>query len=968
MRGYLNNNITTLQGFLCFVCALILCNFSFSQNQDKKWYFGSAAGLDFVTNPPTPITTSSMYGYKEGTASVADAFGNLLFYTDGVTIWDKNDQVMANGSGLFGSVISTQSALIVKQPGTSSIYFVFTLGATGGLSGLWYSIVDMSLSSGNGSVTAKNILINSPSSEKLTGTKHCNGIDIWIVTHDFYSDTFRSVLVTSAGVSPTPTLSDIGNIWSSRYESYGAAKISQNGKRLACPVYYTTSSVGNFELYDFDNSTGIISNQLSLNIPLSFPPQPLSSGQNPPPPPKLIPRPAVCFPYGCEFSPDGTKFYGSGALDSVLYQWDLCAGSNNAVINSRHAISSFTSSALQLAKDGKIYVARYNKQSLGVINNPNAAGAACNYVAQGQSIAPAFCGYGLPNFISETPHAPFTTNINGAVNCNIVTFSGPPPPTTTVTACATTGYNITGLRWYFGDPASGTANTSTLNNPVHTYPGQGTYTASLVYTYNNSCGGVNTDTLKQEVKIGVLPLVSSAGFNLCSGNSLLLSAPAAQNYSWSTGASTNSISVSPSATTIYTVTGIDINGCPYKSIQTIHVYTTPTVSIKTGTTICPGYQVKLVASGADTYSWSTGQIQPTVYPIQTTDKTYTLYGNTNGCVSQQTITVFVKLPDLLISSGTTVCPGTAVTLTVGGAIDYVWLGYSVTENSIVVTPTSTTLYTVQGMDAKACTTTASVLITVQTQTPNTEFYYKSPVCASANDLTTFTVSGFNGGGIYSSFDLQVDPGNGNVHVASAPSGTYVVTYTLAAIGCTAGAENSATLEIAPGPVLSITPASSISPGASITLEVSGATSYIWSPIDYLTCTDCSSPIATPPVNTEYCVTAQLNSCASTSCVSVAVTCETNADYSLPNAFTPNGDGTNDQFCLQGWSYCMKEFNIVIFNKWGELVFESSDPGFCWDGTYKGAALGSGVFVYVVKARRTNATESINRKGNISLIR
>ncbi|WP_317898099.1 gliding motility-associated C-terminal domain-containing protein [Aurantibacillus circumpalustris] len=966
MLKYLNTITTRFSGFICLACLLFVSNNFFSQNQDKKWYFGSAAGLDFTNNPVTQITSSSMSGYKEGTASVADAFGNLLFYTDGVTIWNKLDQIMANGTGLFGNVLTTQSALIVKRPGAANIYFVFTLGKSGSSSSFCYSTVDMNLAAGMGSVTTKNVLINAPMCEKLTGTKHCNGIDTWVVTHDYNSSVFRSVLVTSTGVSSSATLSPIGSQWNTSFQSYGSAKISQNGKRLACGVYYSNAPVGNFEIYDFDNATGLVSNQLSLSIPLTFPAQPVSSSQTPPPPPKLVPSPLVCFPYGCEFSPDGSKFYGSGAVDSVIYQWDLCAGSNTAISNSRYHISAFKISALQLAKDGKIYVARPGKQMLGVILSPNLPGAACNYVADGQSIAPAFCSYGLPNFISETPQLPFVYSVNGSVNCNEVNFTAPSPPTTTVTGCTSTGYNITSFKWFFGDPTSAALNTSTLSNPVHIYPGQGTYTISLVYTYNNFCGGVNTDTLKQEVKIGVLPLLSSAGFNVCSGNPIVLSAPVAQTYSWSTGSVSNSITVNPSSLTSYTVVGLDTNACPYKSIQTINVYTTPTLTIKGDTTLCPGYQIKLIASGANTYSWSTNQTNATIYPVQSANTTYTLWGNTNGCVVKKTITVRIKQPDLLVSPNRTVCPGTAVTLTVGGAVDYKWTGGS-RETTLAITPTITTTYTVEGMDAKTCVGMDSVVITVQTKTPTTDFSYKTPVCEKSDNLITVTPNNFNPGGVYSSVKLQIDKVSGEIDMASAQSGTYLVNYSLAASGCTIAALSAATVEILSAPVLSLTPSATISPGTVITLEASGGSTYAWSPANYLSCVDCSNPIATPPETIKYCVIAELNSCLDSACVKLIITCDTDADYSFPNAFTPNGDGNNDQFCLQGWSFCMREFNILIFDKWGELVYESSDPSFCWDGIYKGSPLGAGVFVYVVKAKQFDSI-ILNKKGNISLIR
>jgi len=951
--------IGPLSSFILFFLFLVSLS-SVAQNEDKKWMFGSAAGLDFVTNPPTPITTSSMFGYREGTASVADAIGNLSFYTDGVTIWDKNNQVMANGTGLLGSIVTTQAALIVKQPGTSSIYIIFTLGPTG----LFYSTVNMSLAAGLGSVTAVNISVAGASAEKLTGTRHCNGIDTWIVSHEYGSNVFRSHLVTAVGVSSSATLSPIGSVWNNRYHSYGGAKISQNGKRLACGVYYNTSNFSNFELYDFDNSTGVISNQVVLAFPLNVPPVPPST--NPAPPPHKLPSPSVLFSYGLEFSPDGSKFYGTGVTDSVMYQWNLCAGSYSAIVNSRFKITSLNSSAMQLAKDGKIYVARLNKQMLGVINNPNQAGAACNYVAQAQSIVPALCSYGLPNFISEPPKIPFTYFINGSVSCNSATLSAPPPPTVTLTGCTSTGYNITSFVWYFGDPASGAANTSTLTNPVHVYPGQGTYTASLVYTYNNSCGGVNTDTLKQEVKIGVLPVISSAGFNLCTGYPLVLSAPGAQTHSWSTGVTTSSILADPPSTTTYTVSGIDLAGCPYISVQTVNVYSSPTLAITGQTTICPGFQIKLKAYGANTYSWSSGSTNSLNMAIQAATKTYTLYGNSNGCIEQKTITVKVQRPDVLISGGNvTVCPGAPVTLTVSGASNYAW-STGAQSTTVIVTPSVTTTFSVQGMNGETCINTDSTLITIGTQSAAIVFSY-TPVCERTPTLNPIPGKDFASGGFYSSIDFPVDPTTGVLDLSSTIAGTYFVNYYLPKQACLDSAQSIASVTVFPSPPVNVSKDQNISPGSSATLSVSGGISYTWSPADFLSCTNCSAPVATPPESTVYCVISDLGSCIAKTCVSVAVTCETSNDYSVPNAFTPNGDGTNDEFCLRGWNVCLISFNVLIYNQWGENVFESSDPDFCWDGVYKGRLMGASTFVYVIRAMRFDKTP-VSKKGNIMLLR
>src|SRR6185436_11333222 len=195
--------------FLKYFMGVVFAGFALvasSQNETKKWVFGNYCVLDFNSNPPASLANGAM-ATEEGCASVADASGNLLFYTNGVKIWNSSHAVMANGTGLFGGVSSSQSALIVKQPGTATIYFVFT---TDGASGLRYSIVDMTLAAGMGSVTVKNTIVSPSSTERLCGTKHCNGTDIWVVSHDRGSDVFRANLVTSAGVDTAAVRSNIG--------------------------------------------------------------------------------------------------------------------------------------------------------------------------------------------------------------------------------------------------------------------------------------------------------------------------------------------------------------------------------------------------------------------------------------------------------------------------------------------------------------------------------------------------------------------------------------------------------------------------------------------------------------------------------------------------------------------------------------------------------------------------------------
>ncbi len=199
----------------------------------------------------------------EGSSSVSDAAGNLLFYTNGIDVWNSSHLIMANGSGLFGSNSTTQSALIVKQPGSNNIYYLFTQDLFAGPNGLRYSIVDMNLASGQGSVTAKNVLLQSPSCEKLAATKHCNGRDVWILSHDYNSAQFRVFLLSHSGISSSPIISSSGSTITSSLATAGYLKVSPNGKKIAAVVTGVLPD-GRFELFDFDNVSGIVSNSLAI--------------------------------------------------------------------------------------------------------------------------------------------------------------------------------------------------------------------------------------------------------------------------------------------------------------------------------------------------------------------------------------------------------------------------------------------------------------------------------------------------------------------------------------------------------------------------------------------------------------------------------------------------------------------------------------------------------------------------------
>lgn len=200
--------------------------------------------------------------------------------------------------------------------------------------------------------------------------------------------------------------------------------------------------------------------------------------------------------------------------------------------------------------------------------------------------------------------------------------------------------------------------------------------------------------------------------------------------------------------------------------------------------------------------------------------------------------------------------------------------------------------------------------------------------------------------------------------AVSTSGTYTDTLTNI-YGC--DSIITTILTVNPQPTTTISPNVTIQPGDNTSLIATGGASYTWSPGTGLDNTTSATVIASPAQTTTYCVKIiDANGCVDSICVTVFVElpCPTNENLQVPNAFSPNNDNVNDEFCLQGWDGCIEDFQIYIYNRWGEKVYESKDPNFCWDGKQMDAQ----VFVYYLKAKYSNFDDIIIKRGNISLIR
>jgi hypothetical protein len=278
---------------------------------------------------------------------------------------------MPNGTGLLGGFSSSQSAMIVLLPGSTTLYYIFTVGQT--FTDFNYSIVDMTLNGGSGDVTTKNSLVSTSVCEKLCSVKKTNGIDYWILVHDAYTDEFDAYTFTSAGLNLVPVVSFAG---SPNGGDIGYLKASPDGSKLAAALW---NSGNLFELFDFDKTTGIVSNALTL------PYHAASSGA-----------------YGVEFSPNNRYLYCAWITPGEVRQYDVQAGSPAAILASEVFLGSTAiafNGALQLGPDNKIYLAQYFGSYLGVINNPDVGGTGCNFVDVGPGIS-GISQLGLPNFPS----------------------------------------------------------------------------------------------------------------------------------------------------------------------------------------------------------------------------------------------------------------------------------------------------------------------------------------------------------------------------------------------------------------------------------------------------------------------------------------------------------------------------------------------------------------------------------------
>ena len=350
-----------------FVFLFLIFNFLFLISFSQVWYFGNGAGIKFSGGNVIPLSDGKIFT-NEGCSAGYNANGELLFYSDGITVWDRNHYVFKNGEGLNGNHSATQSALAVPYPGDENLYYLFTADTLAGGKGICYSVIDISKKL----IVKKNQKLLYPATEKLAAVHSSDGKKNWVITHQWNSNNFYAFPVTAKGIEQ-PVISSVGSIHKEtgsgkNWENIGEIKFSPDGNKLAAAVCYRATD--NLEIFDFDKNTGKIYNPLSLSV--------------------------YTFPYGICFSLDNSKLYISCLKGTNgIVQYDLISKQFTGIaVNEKQ--NSFGS--LQMSTDNKIYVARISN-FLDVIPYPDKAGISCGYVNNAVNLSPAGCAFGLPNFI-----------------------------------------------------------------------------------------------------------------------------------------------------------------------------------------------------------------------------------------------------------------------------------------------------------------------------------------------------------------------------------------------------------------------------------------------------------------------------------------------------------------------------------------------------------------------------------------
>ncbi len=598
----------------------------------------------------------------------------------------------------------------------------------------------------------------------------------------------------------------------------------------------------------------------------------------------------------------------------------------------------------------------------------------------------------IPNPIAS-PNATTTyfvtgTSSQGCTNTSQVTVTVNSLPVVSFSGLNTVNCFAPGVNILTGNPAGGVFSGTGINGNSFSATQAGVggpYTITYSYTDANGCS--NLSTQQTTVISGANISVSAVSNSICNGSSTNLLASGGQTYTWSPSAglsSTNSASTTaqPTVTVTYSVLGIDINGCTGSTTFSITVNPLPIV-IATDVSICNGQSGIISASGASSYIWGPNSAlssnigsNTTASPAVTT--TYTVIGTDgNGCSNTATAVVTVNpIPVIGISPNAGLfCEGGSVTLTASGATNYSWsppAGLNISIGPTVTsTPSSSVVYTVTGTDGNGCAGIAVATLTLDPIPAASFNVFPNVGCEPL--LVNFQSTSTNGiSSVWYFGDGTSGIGNTTQHIY--PVGIYDVLLVSSNIsGCADSSLQLSAVTVLPSPIAYFNmdpPAPGNLPFSSnlfsFTNSSIGASSYQWNFGDHTSDTSFNSTHSFTESGEYYVIlTATANNGCSDTAQSPLIIIDGEAKPWIPSAFTPNNDAANDLLKIYG--IAIAEVDFRVYDRVGEMVFQTNDVTQGWDGNFLGMKSSTDVYVYVAKVKMLSGKKYI-LKGDVTLIR
>lgn len=887
----------------------------FSQNQARVWYFGNKAGLNMQSDVPSTIAGSQMNAF-EGCASISDENGgSLLFYTDGVTVWNKNNDVMVNGTGLRGHYSSTQSALIIKQPFSKNLFYIFTTDEGRQYNwGVNYSIVDMNADNGNGVVIEKNHFLFGESVEQIAAIACQNNKEYWIAGTQLNTDTLFIFKLTAKGISSEVIKQNTGFIPSSF-----AGQIKFSERHLSI-INYGANEV---YIYDFDNATGKIANKRKIS---GF---------------------AVRV-YGIEFSPNSNYLYISGSsYPSRLYQCEVDKVESNSICDSVCNLISTQPiffGQLQLAPNKRIYLSgfkssAFNDSAISVINYPDSIYSSCGFSFYTVDLNGRNPKYGLPNF----PRSYVIKKPQEVVVKNYCLYD-----TTVIYINNSTSDSVL---LDFDDGIKITTASTIIN---HRYNSSGSFMIKI-YGYQN--GAIN-DTIQYPLTIyNIKPPVLGKDTLLPVGDSIVFDIydSSIEKYDWSTGFSGSTFVVKGSGT--YSVS-VQNKGC--EAADTIKVKVIDNKYSVSKLCYNDTAQFNLSSTNTDSAEWDFGNGKKTVTTSTTVHHIFndtgkyvvscTLFSDGLSTTSKKEIRITKPLKPNL-GNDTLICAGKGFIINAYSPrfTSYNW---NTGSNDSAINVSKSGTYLLQ-IEENGCYETDSIFVkTINCGIVTKGFCLGDSTSFSLNEPSLDSVLWNFGDG-----KMFTTTHNAAKHFYKS-KGNYLVKVIIYESGLIA--ESSTLISINSVPIPNLGSDTSLCINSPIKSGIHESNiSFYWS--------DGSTGRETKAIhNGAYILTVEKEGCFAYDTVDISIiNCD--CDVFFPNAFTPNDNNLNEIFapvtdCEIGG------YGIQIFSQWGELIFESDNINKGWEGVYKDKPCPAGTYVWVAHYQAGYTGKKYNQKGLITLIR